>query len=110
MPAERNRYRAAAAHFCPRPLGKPSTDLAQGLFQISGLPASRCLFFGESGFAGEAQGRGWTARRVLRLHPGRIVIADLSLTGPLAPLTAADELPPVCIGYGCQTTRSPRLI
>ena len=110
LPAERNRYRAAAAHFCPRPLGKPSADLAQGLFQISGLPASRCLFFGESGFAGEAQGRGWTARRVLRLHPGRIVIADLSLTGPLAPLTAADELPPVCIGYGCQTTRSPRLI
>jgi hypothetical protein len=110
LPHGRNRYRAAAAHFCPRPLGKPSANLAQGLFQISDLPASRCLYFGEAGFAGEAQGRGWTVRRVLRLHPDRVVIADLSLTGPLAPLIAADELPPVCIGYGCQTTRSPRLI
>jgi len=110
LPAERNRYRAASAHFCPRPSGKPGANLAQGLFQISDLPASRCLFFAGTGFVGEAQGRGWTVRRVVRLHPDRVVIADLSLTGPLAPLTAADELPRVCVGYGCRTTRSPRLI
>src|SRR5207253_6204960 len=77
LPAERNRYRAASAHFCPRPKDKPGANLTGGLFQISDLPAGRCLYFGESGFAVEAQGRGWTVRRVVRLHPDRVVIADL---------------------------------
>jgi hypothetical protein len=108
LPAERNRYRAAEAHSVPRPATGTHADLSRGLFEIFGIPGGRCLFFGARGFAGEANGPGWRALRVVVCGPDSVIIADGCPTGPLAPLVASEKLPRYCNGYGRQTPHSPR--
>jgi hypothetical protein len=110
LPAERNRYRSAAAHFCPRPAGMAGADLGLGLFEIANLPHGRCLAFTEDTFHAEATGPGWTVQRLVNLREDRVLIADLSLTGPLADLPPAPGDPPVCIGYGLRTSRPSRAV
>jgi hypothetical protein len=110
LPAERNRYRAAAAHFVPRPRDAAGADFSAGLFAITNLPASRCLYFGRAGFVGEAWGPGWKVARAVALHSDRLVVADMVLEGASAGLWSADEPPPVCIGYGQKTARSSRSV
>ena len=108
LPAERNRYRAAAAHSVPRPASGSGADLARGLFEIAAVPGAQCLFLGDRGFAGRAFGPGWMTIRVVSCHSDRIEIVDASSTGPLAPLAEAQDLPLVCRGYGAKTAHSPR--
>jgi hypothetical protein len=108
LPAERNLYRAAAAHSVPRPEGGGGTDLARGLFEMAAAPGGQCLFLGDRGFAGRAFGPDWVTIRVVSCETDRIEIVDACLTGPLAPLARAANLPSVCRGYGAKTANPPR--
>lgn len=110
LPDERNRYRAADAHFVPRPAGAAGPDLSRGLFAIEGLPSARCLGLGPAGFAGEARGADWLVTRTVLIERDRILIRDAAKGRALAPLLPAERLPPVCIGYGVKTARSPRSV
>jgi hypothetical protein len=110
LPAERDRYRAASAHFAPRVAGHRSADLSAGLFAISGLPRCRCVAFGPRGFVGEIQGNGWGVRRVVAVRKDHVVVFDEALGGALAPLPEPRDLPPVCSGYGVKTGDPPRSV
>lgn len=109
LPQERNHYRAAGAHFVPRPANGGEASIERGLFEIAGVAGARCLFFGPEGFAGEAWGPQWRTMRAVLLRPDKIVIADGCLTGPLAPVLPSEQLPRCCRGYGCKTPHPPRL-
>jgi Heparinase II/III N-terminus/Heparinase II/III-like protein len=108
LPEERNRYRSAAVHSVPRPVNGTGADFSRGLFEVVDLPWGRCLYFGPEGFVGEAIGVEWTVMRALLLRPRRLVLIDASPAAPLVPWLPADELPPVCWGYGRTTTCPPR--
>jgi hypothetical protein len=108
LPEERNRYRVAGAHSAPRPARDGHADISRGLFEISGMPGARCLFFGAQGFAGEAFGPGWRTIRVVLCEADQISIIDGCPTGPLAPLKVRSTLPSFCRGYGAKTADSPR--
>jgi hypothetical protein len=108
LPDERNRYRDAAVHSVPRPVNGAGADFSRGLFEVADLPWARCIYFGPEGFVGEAIGVDWTVMRALLLRPDRLVLIDASLAAPLVPWLPADELPPVCWGYGRTTARPPR--
>jgi Heparinase II/III N-terminus/Heparinase II/III-like protein len=108
LPDERNRYRSAAVHSVPRPVNGTGADFSRGLFEVADLPWGRCLYFGPEGFVGEAIGVDWRVMRALLLGPERLVLIDASPAAPLVPWPPADELPPVCWGYGRTTACPPR--
>jgi hypothetical protein len=110
LPEQRNRYRSAAVHSVPRPVNGTGADFSRGLFEVTDLPWGRCRYFGPEGFAGEARGADWAVTRVVVLRPERLVLIDASPNASLLPWMAADELPPVCWGYGRTTARPPRSI
>lgn len=110
LPDERNLYRSAAVHSVPRPMNGAGADFSRGLFEVADLPWGRCRYFGPEGFVGEAIGVDWTVMRALFLRPERLVLIDASPAVPLVPWLPADELPPVCWGYGRTTARPPRSV
>jgi hypothetical protein len=107
LPEERNRYRAASAHFVPRPERFLGANLSLGLFEIQNLPSARCLAFEDDLFVGEVDAPGCKVTRSVRLGSDRIVIEDRSASAALHPIPPSDLLPRVCFGYGVKTTRSP---
>jgi hypothetical protein len=108
LPDEKNLYRSAGVHSVPRPVNGTGADFSRGLFEVADLPWGRCRYFGPEGFVGEATGVDWTVTRALLLRPERLVLIDASPAAPLLPWLPADELPPVCWGYGRITARPPR--
>ncbi|MGA2042195.1 MAG: heparinase II/III family protein [Roseiarcus sp.] len=108
LPAERNLYRAAAAHSVPRPAQGGGADLACGLFEMAAAPGGQCLFLGTRGIAGRAFGPDWVTIRVVSCESDHIDIVDACLTGPLERLSGAPNLPSVCRGYGAKTANPPR--
>ena len=101
-------YIAAAVHSVPRPMNGASADFSRGLFEVADLPCGRCRYFGPEGFVGEAIGVDWTVMRALLLRPERLVLIHALPAVPLVPWLPADDLPPVCWGYGRTTARPPR--
>jgi Heparinase II/III N-terminus/Heparinase II/III-like protein len=52
VPEQRNLYRSAKVHFCPRIEGMEPGDLGRGLFRLADRAHAQCLYFGERGFVG----------------------------------------------------------
>jgi hypothetical protein len=52
LPVRRNEYRSVRAHFTPRVGDGEPRSLEQGLFELGRGSSPRCVYWGESGFAG----------------------------------------------------------
>lgn len=96
-PAARDAYRSACAHDVPRLPDREPASLADGLFQLRGRTAARCLYFGLSGFIGEHRGFGAPVWRLVWLSDGELRVEDRSLAGTL---DARAVPPPFSPGYG----------
>lgn len=103
FPDIRERYRAAAAHFVPRPAGRASVA-PEGLFGLRHMARAACLHCGAGGLAGRLDGPDWQAWRVIELLPRAVRITDACTPGLLAPVTA--DPPLISAGYG-KLTQSP---
>jgi hypothetical protein len=93
LPAWRDRYRSAIAHFVPRVAGREPADLREGLFVSRDRAQARCVYFGPRGFAGTHVGYGTQVVRVVTLDRDRVVVEDGSIGEPLERLEAAGMLP-----------------
>ena len=103
VPEIRERYRAAEAHFAPRPAGRTAAVPA-GLFALRHVARATCLHCGTGGLAGRLDAPDWKAWRVIELLPSAIRVTDACAPGPLAPISA--DPPRVTTGYG-KLTKSP---
>jgi hypothetical protein len=103
FPAIRERYRAAEAHFVPRPAGRAAVA-ATDLFELRHTARAACLHCGIDGLAGRLDGPDWQAWRVVEVLRGVVRITDACSPGPLAPITLQPPL--VTTGYG-KLTQSP---
>jgi hypothetical protein len=99
-PENRERYRAAGAHFAPRPAGRTAAVPA-GLFALRHVARATCLHCGPGGLAGRLDAPDWRAWRVLELLSGTIRVTDACAPGPLAPIPA--DPPAITTGYGKRT-------
>ena len=99
-PESRERYRAASAHFVPRPADHCAT-VPVGLFDLPHVARATCLHCAPDGIAGRLDGPGWRAWRVVELAAGAIRITDACAPGPLAPFSVAP--PAITVGYGKRT-------
>jgi len=96
-PAARDAYRSACAHDVPRLPDREPASLADGLFQLRGRTAARCLYFGPRGFVGEHRGYGAPVWRLVSLSDLELRVEDRSLAGPLDERAVP---PPFSPGYG----------
>lgn len=103
FPEIREQYRAAAAHFVPRPIDGSAIVPSGGLFELRQSARATCLHCGPTGIAGRLDAPDWQAWRVIELLPGRIRVWDASSPGPLARFSA--EPLNISNGYGKLTTR-----
>lgn len=76
LPAKRNEYRSAGAHFAPRFDGKEPARLDLNLFRLEEMTHAKCLYFGEMGFIGMHEGYGAPVWRVVSIEENTIQIID----------------------------------
>ena len=100
LPAERNRYRSAAAHFVPLVEGREPASLEQGLFVLQDTAQAACEYFGELGFCGSHRGYGAPVLRSVQVTDVAVVVEDGYVAGPLARWSPALQ-PPFSPKYGC---------
>jgi hypothetical protein len=99
LPARRNEYRSAQAHFAPRVDGREPSRLDVGLFRLGGDPRGRVLYFGDEGFVGQHEGFGAPVLRRVSIGEEAVMVVDwstLDLAAPTAP-------PPFSRGYGLRS-------
>jgi hypothetical protein len=96
VPALRDAYRAAAAHFAPRGGEAEPAPLDGGLFYLDQGNVGECLYFGPKGFAGVTRAWGEPVYRIVELREDRVVVTDAGRTL----LDAAYAPPPFSPGYG----------
>jgi hypothetical protein len=86
LPARRDAYRSAAAHFAPRTDLGDAYRLDLGPFQLGGDASAHCEAFGPEGFVGVLVRPGGTVRAVVRPRADAVVIewlaAGCRLVGP----------------------------
>jgi hypothetical protein len=99
LPARRNAYRSARAHFVPRFPGREPGDLSHNLFRIVDPGNGECLYFGGSGFAGRHNGYGQAVYRLVAIQTDRIIVHDFTESGEALEDPAPEKLP-FSPGYG----------
>ena len=109
-PETRNAYRAAAAHFAPRPAAGRPAATALAPFAIRHDARATCLYFGPGGVVARLDGPGWSVLRSVRLEPDRIIVADGCPEMPLAEDRTASGAITVSEGYGRRTARPVRSV
>ncbi|HZL30477.1 MAG TPA: heparinase II/III family protein [Pseudolabrys sp.] len=96
--AQRNRYRAAAAHDVPRARGKPLTTVGNALFDLKQNAYAQCLCWRATGVAGKVNGPSGEIMRILQISSQQLSIFDC-----VEPPAEIDDLSPelpVSLGYG----------
>ena len=101
LPARRNAYRSARAHFVPRQPGREPGDLSRNLFRIDDAGAGVCLYFGPRGFAGRHFGYGDAIYRLVAIEADRVVVHDFTESGADLEDSTPEKLP-FSPGYGKQ--------
>jgi hypothetical protein len=96
LPARRDEYRRAAAHFAPRGGEAEPASLDGGLFYLDPKDVGECLYCGPKGFAGVCRAWGEPVYRVVELREDAVVVTDAGRTL----LDAAYAPPPFSPGYG----------
>ena len=99
LPARRNAYRSARAHFVPRLPGREPGDLSRNLFQLAGAGDGECLYFGARGFAGRHFGYGEAIYRLVAIEADRVVVKDFAESGAVLEDPTPEKLP-FSPGYG----------
>jgi len=97
FPEIRERYRAAGAHFVPRPTGC-SAAVPGDLFELRHVARATCLHCGPDGIAGRLDAPDWRAWRVIEFLPGILRVTDACAPGQLAPIPI--DPPATSNGYG----------
>lgn len=106
LPARRNAYRSARAHFVPRQPGREPGDLSRNLFRIDDAGAGECLYFGPRGFAGRHFGYGDAIYRLVAIEADRVVVHDFTESGTDLEDPTPEKLP-FSPGYGKQCRSGP---
>ena len=76
LPARRQEYRSASAHFVPVVPGLPPPRRRPQLFGMLSGSVGRCLMFTSDGLAGMVEHRTGTVMRVVKIGPEAITIRD----------------------------------
>lgn len=96
--AQRNSYRAAAAHDVPRVRGKQLAAIGNALFDLKQNAYAQCQCWRANGVAGEVNGSSGKIMRILQISSQQLSIFDC-----VEPPAEIDDLPPelpVSLGYG----------
>lgn len=100
LPARRNEYRSAKAHFVPLAKGRREPGrLERGLFTLGDEAKAKCLYFGGKGFIGMHWGYGDPVYRVVQLMEHGIRIMDYTGEGSFCCSTNT-TIPSLSPGYG----------
>ncbi|MBV9773748.1 MAG: heparinase II/III family protein, partial [Gemmatimonadetes bacterium] len=103
LPARRNEYRSARAHFVPRRLAeRADAALSGSLFELRGAPVGECLYWGPRGFVGRVVVDGAEVVRAVEVGAERVGVTDLVRSGGGWVEAGAPMVPevPFSPGYG----------
>ena len=102
LPARRNQYRSARAHFAPQVKGREPGRLEGGLFDLKGWARGECLHWSKKGFLGRHGGYGALLWLSVRVEDERIIVsAGWEGLRPAGPRLCLGGPPiPVSPGYG----------
>jgi hypothetical protein len=96
LPARRDAYRRAAAHFAPRGGEAEPASLEGGLFYLDQRNVGECLYLGPRGFAGVNRAWGEPVYLIVELREDGVVVTSAGRTL----LASAYDPPPFSPGYG----------